>query len=468
MRIPFCILVLSALFMFACKKDSFVTSPGASIRLSSDTLFFDTVFTTTGSITQSVKIINDNDGKIRLSDIRIMGGAASYFSINVDGTPGPQVGNQEIDAGDSLYIFVAVTIHPNAANLPFIVQDSIGISFNGNRKFLQLQAYGQNAHFFHNKVISSNTEWDNSLPYVITGSLRVDTNAELSLMPGCRIYCHADAPILVDGTLLAIGGTDTSSRIVFAGDRLDYPYSDFPGSWPGIYFRGSSVSNVMRRVVVKNAYQAIAVAGPATNILRKLTLEQSVIDNSYDAGILAIATSLSASNCLISNCGKNIQLTYGGDYSFDNCTVASFSNEFITHSQPVLYCNNYNANAATPQVNELRAHFLNCIFWGNNGNVDNEVQVSQQNVNGQLFDILFTNCLWKVKTEPVGISTIDPIANVDPQFDSVNNFRRYYDFHLKSTSPLIDKGAYTPVGLDLDGNPRSNGTPDIGCYERQK
>jgi hypothetical protein len=51
-------------------------------------------------------------------------------------------------------------------------------------------------------------------------------------------------------------------------------------------------------------------------------------------------------------------------------------------------------------------------------------------------------------------------------FDSVNNTRRIYDFHLKAGSPLIDKGLGTAVSLDLDGNSRPVGLPDLGCYER--
>jgi hypothetical protein len=46
-----------------------------------------------------------------------------------------------------------------------------------------------------------------------------------------KVYFHADAPMVVRGTLNAIGEKYDSTRIQFAGDRLDEYYRDFPGSW---------------------------------------------------------------------------------------------------------------------------------------------------------------------------------------------------------------------------------------------
>ena len=77
--------------------------------------------------------------------------------------------NIEIEANDSVYVFVQVNVDPNAANLPFIIRDSIQVSYNGNNRLVQLEAWGQNAHFFRNKEITANETWNNDLPYVILG-----------------------------------------------------------------------------------------------------------------------------------------------------------------------------------------------------------------------------------------------------------------------------------------------------------
>ena len=112
-----------------------------------DTLSFDTVFTQVGSVTQSFKIFNNNDRKLRLSLIKLSGGIASAFKININGASSVEADNIEINANDSIYIFVQVNVNPSSVTNPFILSDSISIDYNGNKKWVQLQAYGQNAVF---------------------------------------------------------------------------------------------------------------------------------------------------------------------------------------------------------------------------------------------------------------------------------------------------------------------------------
>src|ERR1700712_5016290 len=95
--------ILITLVIFSCKKESFITSPQANLHSSADTLFYDTVFTSVGSITQSFKIFNDNNQKLRLSQVKLSGGASSAFKMNVDGTAATEVDNIEINANDSIY-----------------------------------------------------------------------------------------------------------------------------------------------------------------------------------------------------------------------------------------------------------------------------------------------------------------------------------------------------------------------------
>src|SRR5580765_2604076 len=278
------------LFIFSCKKDSFITSSDAQVSFSSDSLFFDTVFTTTGSVTESIKVFNLNDQKLILSDIKLAGGNSSPFKINVDGAAGPEANNIEVSANDSLYIFITVTVNPTTANLPFLLLDSIQVSFNGNTRYIQLQAWGQNAHFLKSPKITGNTIWPNDLPYVISGSLLVDTSAVLTIEKGWRIYFHADAPFLVDGTLMVKGEKGDSSRVYFLSDRLDIPYNGFPGSWPGIYFGTQSVNNILEYATIKNAYQGVVAEGPSVDANPKILLNECIVDNCYDAGILGAQT----------------------------------------------------------------------------------------------------------------------------------------------------------------------------------
>jgi len=390
-----------------------------------------------------------------------MGGGSSGFKMNVDGIVGTQFSNLDIEANDSLYLFVQVNVNPGAGNLPFIIRDSIQVSYNGKNRLVQLEAWGQNANFFRDKVVAGNETWNNNLPYVILGSLTVNDNQTLTINKGCRIYVHGDAPVVINGTLLVNGLKDTADRVYFQGDRLDEPYKDYPAGWPGIFFLAPSKDNVLKYAVIKNAYQGIGITGLSPNANPKLVLNECVIDNAYDAGIISLNSSISARNCLISNCGKNLLLAKGGDYQFTHCTAVTYGNRFIEHKDPVLFLSNY-ANGASANLNAL---FRNCIFWGENGLVNNEVEVEK---NGNtVFNVNFDYNLWKVQTNPSNITSNQIINNQVPQFDSINTIKNYYDFRLKTGSPAINKGVNAGVITDLDGKPRAVGLPDLGCFEKQ-
>lgn len=461
----FLALIAIGFLLSSCKKESFITDPTAKIDVSADTLRFDTVFTTAGSTTQSLKIINSNSGKLLISSIKLMGGSNSPYRLNINGTPKNELADVELAAEDSMYIFVSVTISPDANNLPFIVKDSIEILCNGNKKYIQLEAFGQNAHFLRNHSITENTGWQNDLPYVIIGSFYIDTAISLTINSGCKIYLHADAPIIVDGSLIVNGTKNNEVR--FAGDRLDEYYRDFPASWPGIYFRNKSIDNVMSFAVIKNAYQAIALQNPSENNRPKLTLHQCIIDNAFENGLLSINSSINADNTLISNCGNNISIQAGGKYNFTNCTVASYSNSFLLHKTPVLQANNYFIEDGTPIPSDLDANFTNCIFWGDGGIVDNETIFEKQG--NSLFNVSLNHCIIKVKNEPTNVTLNNIINNQDPLFDNIDIGKKIYDFRITKdlSAPGIDKGTGTSFLKDLDDNSRISGAAtDLGCYEK--
>ena len=458
-------LLVVALILFSCRKESFTSSADAKLQTSVDTLHFDTVFTTTGSVSQYLKIVNTNNRGIRLSSIRLAGGAASPFKINVDGVPGPQVGNVEILANDSVYVYVTISINPSTQSLPFIIRDSIEIAYNGNRQFVQLDAFGQNAHFFRNRKISGNEVWNNDLPYVILGRLTIDTTATLTINKGCKIYMHADAPFIVNGSLQVTGEKWDSTRVIFTGDRLDVPYRDYPASYPGLIFTASSRNNVITYAVIKNSYQGIAVIGPAA-AGTKLTLNETIIDNAYTNGLIGINTSIAARNVLISNCGQNLALG-GGNYDFKHCTVASYSNSFVQHKEPALILTNYTVQGTTIFTAGLNASFINCIFFGEqNGFVNNEVVVDIKG--SQVPNISFNKVLWRMQTAPTGPGiTVSSPVNQPPLFDSINTADRFFSFRLKEGSPAKNVGVASGVPIDLDGGLRPVGLPDLGAYERQ-
>jgi hypothetical protein len=456
------LLIISLALAIGCKKESFTNSTEAKLIIGNDSLRFDTVFTTAGSVTQYFLIKNENKQKINISNVQLMGGTASAFKMNVDGSQGIQFTNIEIAGNDSMYVFVRVNVNPNADNQPFVMRDSIKLQWNGNTTFKQLEAWGQNANYIRSTILRGNITWTKDKPYVILGGMIVDTNAVLTIRQGTRIHLNADAPFIVDGTLI-INGTKTDS-VVFRSNRLDDPYRDYPGAWPGIYFRGSSINNHFTYTYIKNAYQGIVVEKPSSNANPKLTLNNCVLDNIYDIGLFAVNSSVVANNCLISNCGTNIALIYGGNYQFNHCTVVSASNSFVQHKNPALTATNFVKQNNTIYTSPLTAVFTNSIVWGDEGFVDNEIVIQKEGTAAA--NVTLNNVLFRAKVDPLNTVFNNVLRNTNPQFDSVDVVRRIYDFKLKAGSPAINKGVVTPLTTDFNGFSRV-GLPDLGCYEKQ-
>ncbi len=458
----FTALFILLFLLFSCRKETFTTDSAARLWTGIDTLRFDTVFTTTGSTTKGFKIFNRNEEGIRIEAIRLAGGVASPFKININGQPGPQVSALEIRGGDSAYVFVSVTINPNADHLPFIVQDSVEISYNGNNTKVHLQAYGQNAHFLHNHTITANEVWTAEKPYVITGGLRVQAGAQLTISKGARIYVRAAAPFIVDGTLKVEGDKEEGDNVVFAGNRLDEPYRHHPAGWQGIQFTASSSGNSIRYAQIKNAYQALVLHEPAHGQSPVLTLAQTIIDNAFEAGITAIGSSISAQNVVISNCGKNLVIQKGGTYNFTHATVAAYSNSFIQHKAPIVQLGNFFEKDNVITTKALNVVFTNSILWGESSGLVKDEVVLLQNT-GAPFSVTFNGVLWNSEVPGATISANSIVE--EPQFKSTVD--KLYDFRLAETSPAVNKGVPTVVTLDADGAPRPVGLPDLGAYELQ-
>ncbi len=461
-RLSTILLTILVLLVLSCGKAKLNVSPEAQLEIGRDSLLFDTVFTTAGSITKSFLIKNQNNQKIKISNLQLMGGTTSAFKMNVDGSQGTQFSNIELAANDSMYVFVRVNVNPTAANQPFVIKDSIKLEWNGNTAYKQLEAWGQNAVYIRSTIFQGNVTWTKTRPYVILGGMIVDTNSVLTIQPGTRIYLNADAPFIVDGTLM-INGTKTDS-VVFRSNRLDEPYRDYPAAWPGIYFRGSSKDNMLTYTYIKNAYQGLVVEKPSPNANPKLTLSNCVIDNIYETGVLGSNTSITASNCLITNCGNNIALIYGGVYNFTHCTVASYSNTFLQHKSPVLIATNFVRQNGQLVTAPLTAGFTNSILWGDAGLVENEIVTDKRGTDALTLSL--QNVLFRTKTDPANTNFSNVIRNQDPMFDSVDVVKRFYNFQLKTGSPALNKGITTPVITDFNGKPRV-GLPDLGCFEKQ-
>lgn len=480
---PVLVLLLicsSAIFFPSCKKDNL--NVAGVLSFSTDTLTFDTLFTTLGSTTRFFTVKNNQKHPVTISNIKIGGGTATSYRMNVDGDAGTIFTDIEIPAKDSIYVFVEVTIDPNTANLPFIVLDSVQFTVEDKLQQVILQTYGQNAHFFNGDSIETNAVWDNDLPYVILNYLQIKPGASLTINKGCNVYFGGGAAMLVEGAL-NVNGTDTSNMVTFRGVRLDKdvadrPYDDFPGQYAGVFFLRNSTGN-FNYLKMRNSAYGINVGNiktsdnAADNILQlqslnlnsapEVSIKNSMIYNHAFFGIFGFMGKIRAENTLVYNCGKNVVgLYFGGDYEFTHCTFYTRGSAYVSHTQePAFYMNNFFSYDITqPSINadSSRAAFVNCILYGT---LDEEIVAEGSTQNIKKIDLSFSHCILKTK------ETLNPPVFVvckkdDPQF--VNIMRNNYK--LKVTSPGSNFGIPVSVVTDLEGFSRSN-PPDIGAYEIQ-
>ncbi|NOY36817.1 MAG: hypothetical protein GXO83_04515 [Chlorobi bacterium] len=434
------------------------------LKFSVDTLFFDTIFTTLGSTTQSFTVHNPYSSPLKISSIDLAGGNQSFFRLNIDGEPGTHFSDLDLLAGDSLYIFVEVTIDPQNNNNPVYIHDSVTFEINGNRQDIDLVAWGQDVHLLDGEIIATQT-WNDDKPYLIVHSMLVDTLQTLTILPGTRVYLHNNSTVYVSGTLEVLGTYD--APVQFSGDRLEQMYEDIPGQWGGIYLLNGSKNNRIEHAVIKNGIYGIHLGNLYSNDPPPdLVISNTVIMHMNFAGISTIGATIRGGNLLIADCGfYNLVLTTGGDYTFYHCTLANYWAWSNRTTPALLLTNYYNIDDTALIVGDLvRADFGNVIIYGNK---DQEMERSSDP--SAEYNYTFDHCLLKVKD---GYDLSDTsrfrevFANYDPGFINPQD----YDFHPDSLAFIIDRGS--PVfgnawPLDLDGNSRTgDAAPDLGAFER--
>ncbi|MDP4238092.1 MAG: hypothetical protein Q8904_01305, partial [Bacteroidota bacterium] len=174
-KLYFLLIVLVSLIVsfgfVACNDDIYSTNPKYKLTFSTDTLTFDTVFTTVGSATSRIMIYNRNNVALKIGHLGVAKGKDSSFKINVNGSLSTdnQFDNIEIRAHDSLYVFVAATVNPTNINSPVFIKDSLVLQTNGVSQNVKLLAYGQDMKILRNKYILNDTTLTAEKPYLVYG-----------------------------------------------------------------------------------------------------------------------------------------------------------------------------------------------------------------------------------------------------------------------------------------------------------
>ncbi len=476
-----------------CSKDTFITDSNAKLSFSTDTLRFDTAFTTVGTATYSFRVYNTHNQPINISRAYLPGknGKKSFFSLNVDGYAGNDLKNIEIPANDSIYVFARVTIDPSLplSESPYIIQEDLIFETNGNQQKVILEAWGQDANYIPSNNangqiarLAANFQtivWNDPKPYVIYGILLLDS-VTLEIPAGARIHVHGglakndalggrynDGIIyLYPSATIKILGTE-DKPVVIQGDRLEDDFKEESGQWAGIIIGAGSRNNVMEYTTIKNSIVGVRVDSSA-----QLSLKNARIHNTAGNGLQAIHADVTAENCLFFNNNSDaISIVYGGNYRFDYCTVASYGADAIALSLSNTLC--YDAFCNKFDTYPMVARFTNCIFFGSRQDEISLFNAARATKSAEL-DYRFDNCVFRV-TELLGLDNYPEFKGyatdciygkpLDRLFLNVDKD----DYHLDSLSIASNKAKVLPnISIDIDAKARSLQTPDVGCFESDK
>lgn len=463
---------LILLLSYACTRDKIDTNPDLRLEFSSDTIIFDTVFTSVGSITKSIRVYNRHQNKIRIHSIQLAGGANSRFSINLDGKPGTLFTDVEIPPGDSLYLFAKVTINPGDQTLPFIVKDSVVFETNGNVQDVDLVAWGQNARFIlwdthrpglpRYKIVARegvDTTWTNDLPIVVYGYAVVDSTGTLTIQPGTRIHFHSGSGLWVykGGTLKVLGTLE--QPVYFQSDRMDGFYKYLPGQWDRIWINESASDHLINYAIIRNGFIGLQLETLQEYMGNRLILTNTIIENMSGAGILTRFYVVYSHNIAIANCGQySLAITIGGAYDFRHITIGNYW-QYGIRTTPALFLNNHFTNQNNQTFTfPLNAHFSNSIIYGN------QQEEIITDFKQEQIELKFDHCLLKTTKDISDPSIyINSFKNEDPRFlDFRNN-----DLRLDSLSPARNRGSISTavtVPYDIRGISRIE-SPDLGAFE---
>ncbi|MEQ9187128.1 MAG: right-handed parallel beta-helix repeat-containing protein [Cryomorphaceae bacterium] len=475
MRSALLLFVIISIAFGACRRDR-IFEGKAALEFSTDTVFFDTVFTTVGSITERIKVYNPYSQSVDIQSIYVENGAGSSFKLNVDGIKGREVRDIRIAPFDSIFVFIEVTVDPNGGNTPMILEEDLYFVTEQNAQSVKMVAWGQDAYFYPSVSFGDGNgdgmgdpwELPTDKPVVFYGYSVVDTGAVLTIPCGAQVHFHANSGLIVghEASLQIIGCQD--DPVVIQGDRLEDFFEESAGQWGqifgGIYLTQTSIDNYINYAVIKNGTVGIIVDSN-TNANPTLTIENTEILNMSYSGIIGQDARIVANNVVVSNCGDHaVALRFGGQYDFNHCTFANYWSG-NPRSRSVLLLNNYFEVDGKTYVRDFEARFTNTII---HGTLDEELDIDGDD--SEPFEYFFDHCVLKRDTNALdqtyfSSSVLNPTSPVvegqplDPLFEDKSE-----NLALSEFSKARNVGLVTALVLDIEGNTRDD-QPDIGAYE---
>jgi hypothetical protein len=510
------LVLLSAglsLFMPSCKPREEELQTSGALAFSADTVKFDTVFTTLRTVTKRLWVYNRNAKGVNVDLIGLDQPAASAYTLLINGDLKQTATNLFIRGKDSLLVLVRAKLPDNGQNgtpKDYVLEEKLNFRTNGQDQHVLLRSFGQNIYLHDNVALGCGTVWTNDRPHVLYNSVVVPPGCTLRIKPGTRVYAHAGATLIVQGTLLVNSPADyapgtsatdtvkaTNANIVrFSGDRSgEAQYATAPGQWTGIVLMASSRSNIIRYAQIQNSTVGVLLYNPDNLSPRPdVLLQNSVIryisgyavsfagaKSTLDlgAGVLSVSGKATLENMLFTDCYEYALLGVGGgDYSLNYCTIANYPATASVRNTASLRFTNVAADGKT-KVAGPTLTLKNSIVWGS---ISDELFFENYDDYGA--GVSIQNTMLATRSYAAATDAAGRPGLAKPSLNNLigtysYNYPRFKrvitaassDYRLSDDSPGLNRNAQQVSPLlprDLLNLPRSGSNPALGAYQTTK
>ncbi|SHJ96763.1 hypothetical protein SAMN04488028_102314 [Reichenbachiella agariperforans] len=433
------------------------TNPAHQLIFSSDTVRFDTLLSSVGSITRRFRIYNPHKNAIEIDRLALGQTNASPYTLTVNGVKGKTFEKEIIFGKDSLMVLVEVFIDPTDEDMPYLVKDSVQVEYNQNASDVKLVAWGQDAYFLDREVVECDVTWTAGKPYVLYDTVLVAAGCQLTVEPGARIFIDNNSALAIGGTL-KIQGT-AEDKVIIRNTRFDAGYDVAPGQWNSILFLEGSKDNIIDHADIKNGVIGLRVGSPDDDVDYDLIVSNTSIGHMSSAGILAFTSDIYVFNTEVFNCQSELVGNYlGGNYKYEHCTFSNAPSLYTREVTSVVLSDYISLGDGSTLSEDLSVELINSIIWGEE---DEELSIYSSGASNVTI-ALHDNIIRSANEDWVTLGNDISQERNYPEF----HVPAFYDYQIDSLSPARGKAIASEISLDLIGTLRDT-MPDLGAYERK-
>lgn len=461
---------------------------GRSYALSKDTLWLDTLPSEYLSSTYDLRIYNPSKNQtMNLRRIRLVGGKARGYMLNVDGRSGSEHTNVSIGAWDSVFVFVRAFLPEGTTNDPEPVIDSLEITDEaGQVSYLPIIAVRQNVTHVETLRITSDTQLNDARPLLVRDSIVVEQGARLRLVSPARLWMGAGADIRIYGRLEIEGTAATPVQI--SAIRRDLlvprvPYTRVPGQWGGIFF-GTEGTASLKHMHLTNGKWGLYFSPNHT----ATTSPAALIDHCYISNVSGIGLSAGLGQFVIrdSELSNTLSATLhlsGGQYELHRSSIINFyAWPGVRSAAALVYTNRSPVDGSASASSLLTVD--HCVLDGaqsvytytQSGKArerGGELTLSLLNPSGTVVRVTqsYMRSINYADSLGVQFSAVRPTAADLPAktyravgLDSLARRDYRYDYRPLQSASFVHSGSSGAAHTDLNGHPR-NSPMTLGAYE---